>query len=127
MPIYLECTLYRKDRRVATTVREYMSEANTASGAWLTHPRRMLRHKAMVQCARLSFGLGCLYEPDEADRIRSATEKRELRQDFDTEAGHRFSQSGVDQAGLIGRPGMRHRPPSGTEAVKGWLQERSEK
>lgn len=64
LPLYLECTLFRKDRRVATSVREYMSEANTESGAWLTHPRRMLRHNAMVQCARLSFGLGCLHEPD---------------------------------------------------------------
>jgi len=70
LPTYIECTIYRKDRRVATSVREYMAEANTGSGAWLTHPRRMLRHKAMVQCARLCFGLGGVYEPDEAERIK---------------------------------------------------------
>jgi hypothetical protein len=85
----------------------------------------MLRHKAMVQCARLSFGLGCLYEPDEADRIRSATEMNELGQNFDTKSAHRLKQSSADQGGPIGKPGMRQRPPSGTEAVKGWLQERS--
>ena len=36
------------------------------------HPRRMLRHKALVQCARLSFGLAGIYEPDAAMRIRQS-------------------------------------------------------
>jgi hypothetical protein len=72
LPAYTECTVYRKDRRVATCIREYMAESNTGTGAWLTHPRRMLRHKAMVQCARVCFGLGGLYEPDEAERIRAS-------------------------------------------------------
>jgi hypothetical protein len=30
----------------------------------------MLRHKCMVQCARIAFGLSGIYEPDEAQRIR---------------------------------------------------------
>jgi phage recombination protein Bet len=76
LPLYIECTIYRKDRRVATSVREYMYEAHTNQGAWLTHPRRMLRHKAMVQCARASFGLGGVYEPDEAARITSNRPQR---------------------------------------------------
>ena len=63
---------------MATSVREYMHEAHTNQGAWLTHPRRMLRHKAMVQCARICFGLSGIYEPDEAQRIekQGATEGR---------------------------------------------------
>ena len=69
LPHYFECTIFRKDRKVATSVREYMYEAHTNQGAWLTHPRRMLRHKAMVQCARICFGLSGIYEPDEAQRI----------------------------------------------------------
>jgi phage recombination protein Bet len=69
LPQYFECTIFRKDRKVATSVREYMHEAHTNQGAWLTHPRRMLRHKAMVQCARICFGLTGIYEPDEAQRI----------------------------------------------------------
>jgi phage recombination protein Bet len=72
LPLYIECTIYRKDRKVATSIREYMYEAHTSQGAWLTHPRRMLRHKAMVQCARTCFGLGGVYEPDEAERVSSA-------------------------------------------------------
>jgi len=69
LPLYFECTIFRKDRKVATTVREYMYEVHTNQGAWLTHPRRMLRHKALVQCARLCFGLSGIYDPDEALRI----------------------------------------------------------
>ena len=78
LPLYFECTIFRKDRKVATSVREYMYEAHTGQGAWLTHPRRMLRHKAMVQCARICFGLSGIYEPDEAQRIekQGATEGR---------------------------------------------------
>ena len=72
LPLYFECTIFRKDRKVATSIREYMYEAHTSQGAWLTHPRRMLRHKAMVQCARICFGLSGIYEPDEASRIESA-------------------------------------------------------
>ena len=69
LPLYFECTIFRKDRKVATTVREYMYEVHTNQGAWLTHPRRMLRHKALVQCARLCFGLSGIYDQDEALRI----------------------------------------------------------
>jgi phage recombination protein Bet len=69
LPLYFECTMFRKDRKVATSVREYMYEAHTGKGAWLTHPRRMLRHKAMIQCARICFGLSGIYDPDEAHRV----------------------------------------------------------
>ena len=71
LPLYFECTIFRKDRKIATSVREYMYEAHTNQGAWLTHPRRMLRHKAMIQCARICFGLSGVYDPDEAQRITS--------------------------------------------------------
>ena len=76
LPLYIECTIYRKDRKVATSIREYMYEAHTSQGAWLTHPRRMLRHKAMVQCARVCFGLSGFYDPDEAFRINQIHETR---------------------------------------------------
>jgi phage recombination protein Bet len=72
LPLYFECTIFRKDRKVATSVREYMYEVHINQGAWLTHPRRMLRHKAMVQCARRCFGLSGIYDPDEALRIQES-------------------------------------------------------
>lgn len=68
-PAWIECTIYRKDRRHATTVREHMSECKRATGPWGSHPRRMLRHKALIQCARLAFGFVGIYDQDEAERI----------------------------------------------------------
>ena len=34
----------------------------------------MLRHKALIQCARYAFGLSGIVDPDEAERIIAATE-----------------------------------------------------
>jgi len=72
VPAWVECTLHRWDRRVPTSVREYLVEVRGTSQSWLTHPRRMLRHKALVQCARLAFGLVGIYDHDEAQRVGSA-------------------------------------------------------
>lgn len=72
VPAWIECTLHRWDRRVPTTVREYFNEVRGASMPWLTHPRRMLRHKALVQCARLAFAMVGVYDQDEAQRISAA-------------------------------------------------------
>ena len=66
VPSWTECTMYRWDRRVPTSVREYLVEVRGVSAGWITHPRRMLRHKAMVQCARLTFGFIGIYDADEA-------------------------------------------------------------
>ncbi len=39
-------------------------------------PQRMLRHKAMIQCARIAFGYGGIYDQDEGEKILE-NEKRE--------------------------------------------------
>lgn len=70
VPAWIECTIYRRDRRVPMKLREYYCEVKGDHMFWLTHPRRMLRHKALVQCAKVAFGLAGLYEPDEAQRTR---------------------------------------------------------
>jgi hypothetical protein len=75
IPAWIECSIFRWDRRVATTVREYLCEVRGASSAWITHPRRMLRHKAMVQCARVAFGMSDIVDPDEAARICEKLER----------------------------------------------------
>lgn len=67
------CIIYRKDRSHPTKVTEWMAECRrTNTGPWMTHPYRMLRHKAMIQCARLAFGFVGIYEQDEAERIVEA-------------------------------------------------------
>ncbi|MDX9742148.1 MAG: phage recombination protein Bet [Gammaproteobacteria bacterium] len=64
------CVIYRKDRSHPIKVTEWMSECKRANMApWQSHPKRMLRHKAMIQCARLAFGYGGIYDQDEAERI----------------------------------------------------------
>lgn len=66
----IECVIYRKDRSHPIKVREYMAECKrNGVGPWQSHPRRMLRHKALIQCARLAFGFVGIYDQDEAERI----------------------------------------------------------
>lgn len=66
------CIIYRKDRSKPTRVTEFMAECKRGTGPWQSHPRRMLRHKATIQCARLAFGYGGIYDQDEAERIAEA-------------------------------------------------------
>jgi phage recombination protein Bet len=67
------CTIYRKDRKHPTSVTEYLSECKRDTGPWKSHPKRMLRHKATIQCARMAFGFAGIYDPDEAERIIDVT------------------------------------------------------
>ena len=67
------CTIYRKDRSHPTKVTEWMAECKREAGPWKSHPYRMLRHKAMIQCARMAFGFGGIYDQDEAERIVEAS------------------------------------------------------
>ncbi len=79
-PEWIECRIYRKDRQHPITVRERFSECYRppfkgdrgyeVKGPWQSHTSRFLRHKAMIQCARVAFGFVGIYDPDEADRIR---------------------------------------------------------
>ena len=64
------CIIYRKDRGHPIRVTEWMAECRRDGvGPWKSHPRRMLRHKAMIQCARLAFGYTGIFDQDEAERI----------------------------------------------------------
>lgn len=76
-PEWVDCLIYRKDRDRPTVVREYLDEvyrepmgANAFVGPWQSHPKRFLRHKALIQCARLAFGFVGIYDQDEAERIQ---------------------------------------------------------
>lgn len=63
------CIIHRKDRGHPTRVTEYMVECKREAGPWKSHPYRMLRHKALIQCARLAFGFVGIFDQDEAERI----------------------------------------------------------
>lgn len=66
------CTMHRKDRSHPVSVTEYMAECSRPTDPWKTHPKRMLRHKAMIQCARIAFAFAGIYDPDEAERVLAA-------------------------------------------------------
>jgi len=55
VPEWIECSIYRKDREVPTTVREYLTEVRSENPIWQKMPRRMLRHRALQQCVRLAI------------------------------------------------------------------------
>lgn len=80
-PEWMEVSIYRKDRSRPTTVREYLDEVyrdpfkgkyGDVVGPWQSHPKRFLRHKALIQGARLAFGFGGIFDQDEAERIVEA-------------------------------------------------------
>lgn len=65
---YTECVIVRKNRR-PVRIREYLKECIRDTGPWKSHPNRMLRHKAIIQCARVAYGFAGIYDPDEAERF----------------------------------------------------------
>lgn len=69
IPAWIECVIFRKDRTHPTKARERFKEVRRDTQPWKSHPARMLRHKALIQCARIAFGFAGIYEQDEAERI----------------------------------------------------------
>lgn len=69
IPAWIECVIYRKDRAHPTKTRERFKEVRRDTPPWKSHPARMMRHKALIQCARIAFGFAGIYEQDEAERI----------------------------------------------------------
>lgn len=70
------CTarIYRKDRAHPISATEWLAECVGTTEPWKRWPRRMLRHKAMIQCARLAFGFAGIYDEDEGRRMAEAQE-----------------------------------------------------
>lgn len=77
--VWVECGMYRKDRSHPISAREYLDEVyrppyvgrdnRKKNGPWQTHTKRMIRHKATIQAARLAFGFVGIFDEDEAQRI----------------------------------------------------------
>lgn len=66
--IAITCRMFRKDRSHPIEATEYMAECKRATDVWRTWPRRMLRHKALIQCARYAFGFSGIVDQDEYER-----------------------------------------------------------
>jgi hypothetical protein len=57
IPLWIECTIHRSDRVLPITTREYFCEVKNDTEIWNKMPRRMLRHRALQQCARIAMGI----------------------------------------------------------------------
>lgn len=66
--VSITCRIFRKDRSHAVEATEYMAECKRATDTWKQWPRRMLRHKALIQAARYAFGFSGIIDPDEWER-----------------------------------------------------------
>jgi hypothetical protein len=65
------CRMWRKDWTHPGEVTEYMDECVGDTVPWKKWKRRMLRNKAYIQGARLTFGFAGVVDPDEAERIET--------------------------------------------------------
>jgi hypothetical protein len=69
IPLWMECSIYRHDRILPITVKEYSAEIKTEHRLWKTMPRRMLRHRSIQQCARLAFGIHIADQPSNLEKV----------------------------------------------------------
>lgn len=66
LPEYVECSIRLKGVDDPVRMQEFMVECfNDKSPVWRKWPRRMLRTRAFIQCARLAFSLTGLYDEGE--------------------------------------------------------------
>ena len=70
IPLWIECSIYRHDRILPITVKEYSAEIKTEHLLWKTMPRRMLRHRSIQQCARLAFGIHIADQPSNLEKVK---------------------------------------------------------
>lgn len=64
-PYSVTATIFLKDRSHSVEVTEYFSECSRNTDPWRMNPRRMLRHKALIQAARVAFGFSGISDEDE--------------------------------------------------------------
>lgn len=61
----ITCSIWRKDRSRPIRVTEHLAECRRNTEPWKME-NRMLRHKALMQCARYAFGFSGVTDEDEA-------------------------------------------------------------
>lgn len=107
---WVECVIYRKDRSHPIVAREYLDEVyrppfkgkfGEVNGPWQSHTKRMHRHKAMIQTARLAFGFGGIYDEDEAQRIQTPETPKEVKADHELDGliadGEAAANKGIEE------------------------------
>lgn len=66
----IESVIYRRDRTRPIKVTEYLDECRGTGPAWQKTPKRMLRHRALIQGSRVAFGFSGIHaEGDESEVV----------------------------------------------------------
>ena len=73
-PHAVTASIHIKGRSRPVRVTEYYSECFRNTDPWNKSPRRMLRHKALIQGARIAFGFAGIHDEDEAERMAVVTD-----------------------------------------------------
>ncbi|WP_334656962.1 phage recombination protein Bet [Sphingomonas panaciterrae] len=129
--IAIEAVIYRKDRTRPIRVTEYLDECRRETDPWKKSPARMLRHRALIQCARIAFGFSGIYTEDDAEvgsvqlggdlspvPMRDVTPNRQLQDDsaFDPQTGEIGAQGrGEGEGPTDEQRGEEHRDGQGRE------------
>lgn len=66
-----------KGRSKPVEITEYFAECFRSTEPWKTMPRRMLRHKTLIQCGRVAFGISGIFDKEEAEMIAAEVTKVE--------------------------------------------------
>ena len=72
MPEFCRVSIYRKSLSRPIVIAEYAEEAFMPTEVWRKYPRRMLRHKTIVQAARVAFSISGIYDREEGESIAAA-------------------------------------------------------
>lgn len=68
--IAVESIIYHKGRSHPIKTMEFMAECKGTTGPWQKSPRRMMRHRALIQGVRIAYGFSGIYaETDQDDGI----------------------------------------------------------
>jgi phage recombination protein Bet len=79
--IAIEAVIYSKSRSRPTKITEYLDECERPTDPWKKSPARMLRHRALIQCVRVAFGVTAYTEDDvEIEISNSAASSPPMRQ-----------------------------------------------
>lgn len=73
------CKIHRKDRSHPTIIEEDLEECKRNTEPWKQFPKRMLRHKAIMQGVRVAFGGSNLVDEDEARDMGYDPETRDVK------------------------------------------------
>lgn len=67
------CTvrMHHKKRSHPIVVTEFYDEVRRNTEPWTQHPRRMLRHRTIIQAARVAFGFAGVLDPDETEGMET--------------------------------------------------------